>query len=63
MALMKSRKIFLIVFLVMSSAVGMTMAQDYIFDEDQSVDVNEFSSQPKTITVEITDGVGSGDKG
>ena len=63
MALMKSRKIFLIVFLVLSSAVGLTMAQDYIFDEDQSVDVNEFSSQPKTITVEITDGVGFGDKG
>ncbi len=63
MALMKSRKIFLIVFLVMSSAVGLTMAQDYIFDEDQSVGVNEFSSQTKTITVEITDGVGSGDKG
>ena len=47
----------------MSSAVGMTMAQDYIFDEDQSVDVNEFSSQPKTITVEINDGVGFVDKG
>jgi ABC-type phosphate transport system permease subunit len=60
---MKSRKIFLIVFLVMSSAVGLTMAQDYIFDEEQSVEVNEFSSQSKTITVEITDGVGSNDKG
>jgi len=60
---MKSRKIFLIVFLVMSSAVGLTMAQDYIFDEGQSVDVNEFSSQPKTITVEINDGVGFVDKG
>jgi len=60
---MKSRKIFLIVFLVMSSAVGLTMTQDYIFDEEQSVEVNEFLSQPKTITVEITDGVGSNDKG
>ena len=60
---MKSRKIFLIVFLVMSSAVGLTMTQDYIFDEEQSVEVNEFSSQSKTITVEITDGVGSNDKG
>ena len=60
---MKSRKIFLIVFLVMSSAVGLTMAQDYSFDEEQSVEVNEFSSQSKTITVEITDGVGSNDKG
>ncbi len=47
----------------MSSAVGLTMAQDYIFDEEQSVEVNEFSSQSKTITVEITDGVGSNDKG
>jgi len=61
--IMKSRKILLIVFLVLSSAVGLTMTQDYIFDEDQIVDVNEFSSQTKTITVEITDGVGSGDKG
>ena len=63
MALMKSRKIFLIVFLVLSSAVGLTMTQDYIFDEDQSEGVNEFSSQTKTITVEITDGVGSDEKG
>jgi hypothetical protein len=60
---MKSRKIFLIVFLVLSSAVGLTMTQDYIFDEDQLVDITEISSQTNTISVEISDGIGSGDQG
>ncbi len=60
---MKSRKIFLIVFLVLSSAVGLTMTQDYIFDEDQLVDITEFALQTKTISVEISDGIGSGDQG
>jgi len=53
----------LIFFVVLAFAVGFTTFQDYTFDENESVITNEFSSQLKTITVEIVDGVGSGDKG
>jgi len=60
---MKSRKVILIFFVVLAFAVGFTTLQDYAFDENESVTTNEFSSQLKTITVEIVDGVGSGDKG
>jgi hypothetical protein len=60
---MKSRKIILIFFVVLAFAVGFTTFQDYTFDENESVTTNEFSSQLKTITVEIVDGIGSGDKG
>jgi len=60
---MKSRKVILIFFVVLAFAVGFTTLQDYAFDEHESVTTNEFSSQLKTITVEIVDGVGSGDKG
>ena len=60
---MKSRKLILIFFVVLAFAVGFTTLQDYAFDENESVITNEFSSQLKTITVEIADGIGSGDKG
>ena len=60
---MKSRKVILIFFVVLAFAVGFTTLQDYAFDENESVTTNEFSSQLKTITVEIVDGIGSGDKG
>lgn len=58
---MKSRKFVLIFFLVLAFAVGLTTLQDYTFDENESVVTNEFSSKLNTITVEIVDGVGSGD--
>jgi hypothetical protein len=60
---MKSRKIILIFFIVLAFAVGLTTLQDYTFDEIESVTTNEFLSQPKTIAIEIVDGVGSGDNG
>ncbi len=60
---MKSRKVVLIFFVVLAFAVGFTTLQDYAFDENESVTTNEFSSQLRTITVEIVDGIGSGDKG
>lgn len=59
--IMKSIKFVLIFFLVLAFAVGLTTLQDYAFDENESVVTNEFSSQLNTITVEIVDGVGSGD--
>jgi len=61
--IMKSRKVILIFFIVLAFAVGLTTLQDYTFDENESVATNEFSSQLKIITVEIADGVGSGDEG
>ena len=61
---MKSRKVILIFFVVLAFAVGFTTLQDYnAFEENESVATNEFSSQLKTITVDINDGIGSGDKG
>jgi len=60
---MKSRKIILIIFVVFALAMGLATLQDNIFDENQIVDVNEFTSKVKTITVDISDGVGSGDSG
>ena len=60
---MNSRKVVLIFFVVLAFAVGFTTLQDYAFDEIESIETNEFSSQLNTITVEIDDGVGSGDNG
>jgi len=60
---MKSRKIILIIFVVFALSMGLATLQDNIFDENQIVDVNEFTSKVKTITVDISDGVGSGDSG
>jgi len=60
---MNSRKVVLIFFVVLAFAVGFTTLQDFAFDEIESIETNEFSSQLNTIAVEIDDGVGSGDKG
>jgi len=59
---MKSSRIILIFFLVLTSVIGLSTLQDNIFEGYQFVDVNEFSSDVKTITVEIADGVGFEDK-
>lgn len=60
---MKSRKILLISFLVIASFIGFATLQGDVVDVTQTVDINEFPSEIKTITVEIEDGVGSGDNG
>ncbi len=60
---MKSRKAVLIFFIVLAFVVGFTTLQDYTFDEIESIATNEFSSELNTITVEMVDGIGSGDKG
>ena len=62
---MKSRKIILIVFVAIAFAMGLATLQDNTFVENQFVekqfvDVNEFSSDTKTITVDMSDGVGVG---
>ena len=53
----------LIVFLAITSVIGLAAIQDNIFAENQFVNVNEFSSELNTITVRVADGVGSGDNG
>jgi hypothetical protein len=65
---MKSRKIILIAFLAITSVLGLAALQDNIFVEsqivqNQSVNVKEVSSEGKTITVDINDGVGLGMNG
>ena len=61
---MKSRKIILIIFVAIASTMGLAAVQDNIFVENQFVaenelvDVNEFSSDAKTITINMSDGVG-----
>ena len=59
---MISGKIFLIVVLVLVSAIGLGILQDTGSKETQKVS-SEFSSEGKTIGVEISDGVGSKDIG
>ncbi len=66
---MKSRKIILILIVAIASTMGLAALQDNIFVENQFaaenefIDINEFSSKVKTITVDMSDGVGSGDRG
>ena len=55
---MKSRKIILIIFLAITSVLGLATLQENIFVENQFVDINEFASEGTTITVDISDGVG-----
>ena len=39
--------------------IGLATIQDGIFNENQFVDVNEISSEVKTITIDLSDGVGA----
>ena len=60
---MKSGKVFLMVFLALSSAIGLAVMQDLASDENQSVSIDDYSSQVKKIKIKVSDGVGSKDKG
>lgn len=59
---MKPRRVLLIAFLVITAVIGFTTLQDSIFIENQHVDINQISSEVKSISVKISDGVGFGDK-
>ena len=52
----------MIAFLVITAVIGFTTLQDSIFIENQHVDINQISSEVKSISVKISDGVGFGDK-
>jgi len=60
---MKSGKIFLMIFIVLSSAIGLAVIQDFASDENQSVSIDDYSSQVKQIKIKVSDGIGSDDKG
>ena len=60
---MKSGKIFLMIFIVLSSAIGLAVIQDFASDENQSVSVDGYSSQVKKIKIKVSDGVGTDSKG
>jgi hypothetical protein len=60
---MKSGKIFLMIFIVLSSAIGLAVIQDFAYDRSQSVSVDDFFSQTKTKTITLSDGVGTDSKG
>ncbi len=62
---MKSRKIILAAFIAVTSVLGLAALQDNIFVENQvvqnqSIEIKELSTDAKTITVDISDGVGLG---
>ena len=56
---MKPGKIFLMIFIVLSSAIGLAVIQDFASDENQSVSVDDYSSQTKTKKIQLSDGVGT----
>jgi len=60
---MNSGKILLIIFAVISTVIGFATIQDYTSDENESLNVDDFSSQVETVKVEISDDVGSVDYG
>jgi hypothetical protein len=60
---MKSGKIFLMIFIVLSSAIGLALIQDFASDKKQSVSVDDFFSQTRTKTIKLSDGVGTNSNG
>lgn len=60
---MKSGKIFLIIFLVLFSVVGLVAIQGFASNGNQSINVDNYFSQVKTQTVKLSDGVGTDSKG
>ena len=51
------------IFIVLFSAIGLAVIQDFASDENQSVSVDDYSSQVKKTKIKVSDGVGSADKG
>ena len=59
---MNSAKKIMIIFVALSTVIGLATIQDYSSNENESIDFDS-SSQIETVTVDISDGVGSGDIG
>ena len=56
-------KISLIIFVVLATVIGFATIQNYSSDENESIDVDDFSSQDKTVKIDISDEAGSVDIG
>lgn len=56
-------KILLLVFIIFFSAAGYTLMQDFAKEENPPSSVDDYSPQNKMITIKVTDGIGSKDKG
>jgi len=61
--LMNLGKISLIIFVVLATVIGFATIQNYSSDENESIDVDDFSSQDKTVKIDISDEAGSVDIG
>ncbi|MGQ0792152.1 MAG: hypothetical protein ACT4NJ_08040 [Nitrosopumilaceae archaeon] len=51
------------IFIVLSSAIGLAVMQDFASDESQSVSIDNFFSQTTTKNIKLSDGVGTDSKG
>lgn len=60
---MKSGKIILMVFIVLSSAIGVVTFNELDSTKGTQIQVDDFSSEKKTVKIELSDGTGSSDTG
>jgi len=60
---MKSGKIILMVFIVLASAIGVATFHELGSNENNTIPINDFSSQTKTVKIELSDGTSSSDTG
>lgn len=60
---MKSGKIILMVFIVLSSAIGVVTFNELDSTKDKQIQVDDFSSKKQTVKIELSDGTGSSDTG
>ena len=60
---MKSGKIILMVLVVLSSAIGAATFYELGSNENNTIPIDDFSSQKKTVKIELSDGTGSSDTG
>ena len=60
---MKSGKIILMVFIVLSSAIGVVTFNELDSTKGKQIQVDDFSSQEQTVKIELSDGTGSSDTG
>jgi len=51
------------VFIVLSTAIGVVTFNELSSNESNQIKVDDFSSQKKTINIELSDGTGSSDTG
>ena len=47
------------IFIVLSSSLGLAVIQDFASDENQSVSVDDFFSQTKIKKIKLSDGIGT----